>query len=366
MAFGHVDDLEAGRREQPFRLRANLLAVLQRAGAVVGDALPGGDHRRAQPELAHQLGDVARERRDGACRSGELRVLAEHEAVILHRGAAPRRVDHDRIEAARADLAVPGQDVGARGVVALLPQMMRQRAAAAGAARHHHLAAVPGQQPDRGLVDLRRQHALGAAVEDRHAPEPLAECREHLRPVDRGASWHPRRRQRQQPAQLAGDQARGQEDERPAEPGRLQCRPEQQRPRQHEAQQPAHGAIRPRAHVGLLDVLPGVIDEVHVVHPRRAGGHAAQAGQAAIDVLDHLLGRRAVVFQHVLDQVDAAARAIELVAEQRVGRTGRGAEAAMHAGAQDLGGLRGVGIGELGRGEAGLHDAKLPAACGLG
>ena len=45
-------------------------------------------------------------------------------------------------------------------------------------------------------------------------------------------------------------------------------------------------------------------------------------------------GRAAL--QHVLDQVDAAARAVELVAEQHIGRAGRGAEAAMHAGAQDL------------------------------
>ena len=44
----------------------------------------------------------------------------------------------------------------------------------------------------------------------------------------------------------------------------------------------------------------------------------------------------AVVLQHLLDQVDAAARRIELVAEQHIGRTGRGAEAAMHAGAQNL------------------------------
>ena len=65
--------------------------------------------------------------------------------------------------------------------------------------------------------------------------------------------------------------------------------------------------------------------------------------------------RRPVVLQHVLDQVDAPARGIELVAEQHIGRAGRGAEAAMHAGAQDLVGLRDVRIGELGEGEGGLH-----------
>ena len=41
------------------------------------------------------------------------------------------------------------------------------------------------------------------------------------------------------------------------------------------------------------------------------------------------------VLQHVLDQIDAAARAVELVAQQHIGRAGRVAEAAMDAGAQD-------------------------------
>ena len=53
-------------------------------------------------------------------------------------------------------------------------------------------------------------------------------------------------------------------------------------------------------------------------------------------MLDRLGVAGSLVLQHVLDQVDAAARAVELVAEQHVGRAGRGAEAAMHAGAQNL------------------------------
>ena len=69
--------------------------------------------------------------------------------------------------------------------------------------------------------------------------------------------------------------------------------------------------------------------------------------------------RRPVLLQHLLDQIDAPARAIELVAEQHIGRTGRGAEAAMHAGAQDLVGLGDVGIGQLGQRKFGLH-AALP------
>jgi hypothetical protein len=44
---------------------------------------------------------------------------------------------------------------------------------------------------------------------------------------------------------------------------------------------------------------------------------------------------RLVAFQDLLDQVDAAARSVELITEQLVGRTGRGAESAMHACTQD-------------------------------
>ena len=104
---------------------------------------------------------------------------------------------------------------------------------------------------------------------------------------------------------------------------------------------------------------------MHVVHARRARGHAGEARQAAVDVLDHLGGRRPVVLQHVLDQVDAPARGIELVAEQHIGRAGRGAEAAMHAGAQDLVGLRDVRIGELREGEGGLHSHARPHPPGV-
>jgi hypothetical protein len=47
------------------------------------------------------------------------------------------------------------------------------------------------------------------------------------------------------------------------------------------------------------------------------------------------LAGRFHAFQHLLDQVDAAARAIQLIAQQLVSRAGSGTEAAVDAGAQD-------------------------------
>ena len=73
------------------------------------------------------------------------------------------------------------------------------------------------------------------------------------------------------------------------------------------------------------------------------------------DVARHRGVRRRVLLQHVLDQVDAPARAVALVAEQRVGGAGGEAKPAMDAGAQHLVGLGQRGMGQLALGELGLH-----------
>ena len=87
---------------------------------------------------------------------------------------------------------------------------------------------------------------------------------------------------------------------------------------------------------GALDMGAGVVDQMHVMHARRAGRHAGQARQAAVDMLDDLVVRRPAALQHLLDQVDASPRAVEFIAQHLVGGAGRRAEAAMHAGPQDL------------------------------
>ena len=67
-------------------------------------------------------------------------------------------------------------------------------------------------------------------------------------------------------------------------------------------------------------------------------------------------------FEHLLDEVDAPARPVELVAEELVGRARRRAEAAVHARAQDRVGLAAVArVAVLGS-EVGLH--QNPATSG--
>jgi len=79
--------------------------------------------------------------------------------------------------------------------------------------------------------------------------------------------------------------------------------------------------------------------------------------RAAVEVQLRLRGGHRA-FQHFLDEVDAAARAVEFVAKKLVGRTGGRAETAMHALAQD-----GVGFPAFRRvldegGEVGLHYVR--------
>ena len=88
--------------------------------------------------------------------------------------------------------------------------------------------------------------------------------------------------------------------------------------------------------------------------PRWAGGHAGEAREAAVDVIGDRRGDRALL-EHLLDQIDAAARAIALIAEQHIGRTSCGAEAAMDAALQHGVGPSDGRVLELLVGEIGVH-----------
>ena len=209
------------------------------------------------------------------------------------------------------------------------------------------------EQPDRGLVDGRLQHLLHATEQQRHALDRLSRrANDRLvlrRSPRRQVRWHERERggaglhaeRRYQPA------------ERTCEPAKKQRDAEAAWARQHLGKKPARGPL-PRRAPFLLDADAREIDEMHVVHPARAGGHAGEAGETPVDVVGDRRGDRALL-EHLLDQVDAAARRIALIAEQHIGRAGGGAEAAMDAALE-----HGVGAGdgrvlELLVGEIGVH-----------
>ncbi|GAC1630475.1 MAG: hypothetical protein NVS9B10_22920 [Nevskia sp.] len=191
----------------------------------------------------------------------------------------------------------------------------------------------------RGRVDVRRQRRLHAALGDQHAARMT-----RGRPRRRG----PRQRHLR---------SEGLRQQRPEPAAESEQRGEAPRLRQHEAQQGAAQALPARARHALLDDLAADVDEPPVLHAARAGRLAGAAAQAAVEMRLRL-GRDRLAFEHFLDLVDAAARAVELVAEQLVSRTGRVAETAVHAGAQDAVGLPALRrVADVG-GEIGLHGGR--------
>ena len=233
-----------------------------------------------------------------------------------------------------------------------LAHVVGQRAATALPVGDDHLAAQPAQQADGGIVDVGVERALRATRHQRHAHLLLAQRGEDLRVVvaaDRRNGLGRHFQHRAQPRighEPGGTAARSWPPAAPAGSA-----PDRAGFSTASSAAPA----RTGALVGLLDILARVVDKVHVMHARRAGRHAGQAGQAAVDMLDRLFIRRAALFQHVLHQVDAPARAVEFVAQHRVGRASRGAEAAMHAGAQHFVRPLDRRVFQLFGGKGGLH-----------
>ena len=280
--------------------------------------------------------------------------------VILDRRAASAGVDHDGIQALAIHLARPCLDIFGRCRVALggLAHVMRQRPAAARALGHHHLAAQPGQQANGGIVDIGVERALRTARHQRHPLLARTLRGEGLRIVIAADRRHLRRCHLQHRAQpCVGHQRR----EGPPDLG-----PEQSDAKAHwigqdARQDPAQGTIPHGALVTLLDIFAGLIHQMHIMHPRGTGRHAGQARQAPVDMLDRFRVRVALILQHVLDEIDTPARAIELIAQHLIGGAGGGAEPAMHARAQDLVGARDLRVFKLFGGEFGLHMLSLRA-----
>jgi hypothetical protein len=236
---------------------------------------------------------------------------------------------------------------GERPGLGLAAVVHAQGAAAALVARDDDVATLHREHAGGGRVDAREELSLHAAGEHPHDRPPLA-ARGHplgqsrRRPYGRGQRLHRGQRGRDavqhsaalyQPLQAAaavGRQGTAQS------PQAARVREQREDPR---AQQP----VPQRATVPPLDLRTGRLDEPVVLHPGRAGRDAGHAAEAGVEVAHHGVGERLAV-EARLHEVDPTARAVHLLAPERVGRAGRQAEAAVHAVRGELGGRRPVGV----------------------
>ena len=90
-------------------------------------------------------------------------------------------------------------------------------------------------------------------------------------------------------------------------------------------------ALAARARPAALDLPARVLDELVVLHARRARGHARHAAQAVVPRVDLREGHRPVLLVAGAHEQDAPARGVHLLAPQDVRRARRQAEAAVHA-----------------------------------
>ncbi len=297
------------------------------------------DRREFGLEREQHVGDVARQRNDALRLLRVGRIVAQQVRVLEHRRAAARRVHHDRL-GALFDVGPPRVDVATCVVerFVVIVQMQADRAAAARVRRDDRLDAERVQHARGRDVDVRQHGRLHAAAEHQH----LARMRA-VRPFEQ-----PRARRH-----LVAQPLRQQRPHVLAEPHhRREQRGVRHDAREHAAHQPL---LRGALHLSF-DVLAADLDEPAVLDAGRAGRLATAAGEAAVEMLLRA-ARDGCAFDHLLDQVDAAARAVEFVAEQLISRTGRGAEPAVHALAQDRVGLVAVGRIADEIGEIRLHPA---------
>ena len=189
-------------------------------------------------------------------------------------------------------------------------------------------------------MNFRCDHRLHTSRQQCHAPVPDPFRRKDRGPFARRDRMHPSGSEGQQGTDPRRQPSRQRAEPR-SDPGH---EPEPSRmgkdPQQHRPQPP----VGQRTAIGALDMPPRVVDQMHVVHPGRTGGHAGVAGQAAVDMAHRIPVRRPTGLQHALDQIDPAAGRIALVPKQQIGRAGGVAEAAMHAASRDRLGMGSIRV----------------------
>ena len=200
MAFRRFLHRKPRLHQQGLRLRRDLLPMLKRTSGMIRHGQPRGWAAWHIAKARQHFRDIGGQARDLlSLLPPGCPFLTEHEAVILERGAAARCVHHNRIQPITLNLRRPGCNIRPRQAHrrVMVAHVMVQRAAAALTLGHHNLDPHPRQQPDRRLIDRRRQDLLRTARQQTNAPAPFALRRKHPAPLNRRRRWHMRRRQTQ-------------------------------------------------------------------------------------------------------------------------------------------------------------------------
>ena len=207
---------------------------------------------------------------------------------------------------------------------ALFADVHGERAAAGLILRDDDFDTGAAEHADRRPADLRREHLLRAAGEQRDAGAALPHGglqrgqRTRGRQIGRDEIEHRVKRLRHERLHAARELAGGRGK---AEASRIRQRGE-------------HGAAAEPIHERPLPFGLGLHaerrEQIAVGDARRTCGDARQAAEAAIDVRQRLLQRQ-LALEHVLHQEDASARRIHLLAEHAIGGTRGQTESAMHA-----------------------------------
>src|ERR671915_95453 len=145
------------------RLLAHSLRVRQVAGVVVGRRNGQRISLGHGAELLQKLRDIADLRAEGISPLCVLRVVAQEVTVLLHRGAAARGVDDDVVQVQVLE-GVYGLAGEVQGL--LLAARVGGEGAATTLLGGNNLAALGGQNADRGGVDCGEEDPLDAARQD--------------------------------------------------------------------------------------------------------------------------------------------------------------------------------------------------------
>ena len=279
--------------EQRARLGAHLLRVGEVAGVVVGDAHRQRVARRLRLELREQLAHVADLRGERLRAVRPRRVVGEQVRVVLHARAAAGDVHRDVLEV----LVGGDRRLGELERLVLDARVELERAAAARRARRVDLEALGGEHAHRRGVDVAEEDALDAALHERDPPALRAlRGRDLGELLDRRAPRH-RRRELQHRLELGhAAEALGQrvvDAELLLEPQHRRERAQARRVGEEGEDQPPVQPLAPRPRRHALHLRARALDQLVVLHARRAGGDAGHAAEAAVEVHAQLVRRLA-------------------------------------------------------------------------